>query len=129
MSDSLDTALALKLGGSVVTLEASFAAYADIERACDASISQLYVAHASGLLKLSEVANIVYHAARKDQPWELEAIGKRLFEARLTSPAVERAVAAILLDLGYVPEDARKKFEADGWSGKPAVRNGETGTT
>lgn len=63
----------------------------------------------------SDMATIVYYGmdAAGKTPTDLEAVGKRLFEAGLGSDYVRDTIAQYLIELLWAPDSAKKKEELE----------------
>lgn len=100
----------IKLGPKVYGLRPSFGAMREIEAATGSSCATLLQLLARMELHVEEMAKIVYHGtAEAGESFDLEAIGKRLFEGGAASPDTRAAIADYLAELLYAPDTARKK--------------------
>lgn len=105
----------IKLGGGVFNLRPTFGAMREIEARTKSSCATLYGLLARQELHIDEAALVVFYGmdAAGEKPTDYEAVGKRLFEERITTPHIRDSLARYFLELLYAPEEARKKFDGE----------------
>lgn len=100
----------IKLGPKVYNLRPTFGAMREIEAATGSSCATLLQLMARMELHVEEMAKIVYHgAAAAGHSFDLEAVGKRLFDEGVGTSAIRQPIAEFLAELLYAPDTARKK--------------------
>jgi hypothetical protein len=104
----------ITLGGASYGMRPDYGSYRDIEARSDMTIVELLECAMHERLKIDEAVVIVWcgcSAAGED--FDLETVGARLFELRLTNVQLRASICKFLLSLLYSPDDARKKFDAE----------------
>ena len=115
--------LQVTLGGRGYRLRPTFGAIREIEARCNSSCATLLELLARRELHAAEMAHIVYigGAEAGEKFTDPEAVGKRLFEAGVSSDAVRGPIAAYLAELLFAPDTARKKAVGEWWAASEEI--------
>lgn len=103
------------LGGQVYDLVPTAGAMRQIEQLGELTLAEMFQAHVAGRLKLEEISAIVYagmSAAATANEVSYAAVMERVFELRVTDPALRRSVGEYLAELLYHPSDAKNREAA-----------------
>lgn len=105
----------VSLGGASFLMRPDWESQRQIEARTTYTIHELYQLVMVEQLKLEEAAIIVWFGCKAagEEFDDIEAVGKRLFEARITSPQLRESLAKFLLGCLWSPEEAQKKWEAE----------------
>jgi hypothetical protein len=105
----------IELGGGSFGMRPAYEAQRDIESRLGLTVAELLECAKDERLGIEEAAVIVWYGAKAagDQFDELEAVGKRIFEKRMSDHGLRCSICQYLMELLYAPKVALKKFEAE----------------
>lgn len=113
----------IRLGARTYNLRPTFGAMREIEAQCKSSCATLLQLLARHEMHSSEMALVVYFGMVEagESNIDVEAVGKRLFEAGIGTDAVRKPVADYLTELLYAPDAARKKAAGEWFAETEAI--------
>ncbi|WP_208348695.1 GTA-gp10 family protein [Pseudaestuariivita rosea] len=105
----------LELGGERYVMRPSYQAMRDIEARSDLTIAELLDLALAGRLKIEEAVIIFWCACEAGGAGfsSMEALGKAIFELRLTAAPVREALVVYLTHCLYAPAEAKKKLDTE----------------
>jgi hypothetical protein len=105
--------VSITLGGQSYEMKPAYEAAREIEGKLDITIMELTELLLAERLKIEEVAVIVFWGCQLAgaQFSDYHAVGKAVFELRLSNPELRMSIAKYLSELQFAPERAKKKFE------------------
>ena len=105
----------VSLGGASYNMKPSYDAMRDIEDRTDFTIAELLEVLVAQRIKIQEVVTIIWFGCQSagEAFDNVEAVGKVVFEQKISNPRLRKSLSEFLLACLYSPEDAKKKFDED----------------
>ncbi|WP_172332576.1 GTA-gp10 family protein [Mangrovicoccus sp. HB161399] len=101
------------LGGQQYRMRPTYGAMKEIERRINLTFAEAYECALVGRLRILEMAEIIFQGcqAAGEEFDSVDAVGRAVFEDRVTSPALRESVVRFILGCLWSPEDAKKKWD------------------
>jgi len=114
------------LGGASYRMRPTYGAMRDIEARTGLTVQELLELVVAQRVRLEEAVLVVWYGcqAAGEAFSGIDDLGKVIFEERITSVNIRKALAQFLLNCLYVPKDAQGKWEAEVG---PMIMSEETG--